>query len=183
MLRNGGGDRPLIGLSPLGMKHRLLVVESVDKSMNQRKNCAGVCNGWGILEKHMNLGETIAMKISALPWRQLGHILLVSFLAAIAGAIFYKPAKTNSMYLSEILENNVLEQTAARLVTQLRASPDTRDNKESDWRKIERGLSECLLKKATEYAASNDPYLSARANTETPTILANRFLKACGAID
>lgn len=40
-----------------------------------------------------------------------------------------------------------------------------------------------LGEKATEYAASNDSYLSARANMDTPTILANRFLKACGAID
>ena len=131
----------------------------------------------------MSLGEALTRKLSALPWRQFGHILLVAFLAAIAGAIFYKPAKTNGMYLNEIIENHALEQTAARLVTQLRASPDTKDYKESDWKQIEQGLSECLVKKSTEYAASNDSYLSARANMDTPTILANRFLKACGAID
>ena len=131
----------------------------------------------------MSLCETLARKILALPWRQFGHILLVAFVAAIVGAIFYKPVKTNRMYLSEIIENHTLEQTAARLVTELQTLPETRDYKESDWKQIERGLSECLVKKATEYAASNDPYLSTHANMDTPTVLANRFLKACDAIN
>ena len=56
----------------------------------------------------MSLGEALMRKLSALPWRQFGHILLVAFLAAIAGAIFYKPAKTNGMYLSEIIESHAL---------------------------------------------------------------------------
>lgn len=131
----------------------------------------------------MTLGEVLGKKISALPWRQIGHFLLVSFLAIIVGAIFYKPAKTNGMYLRELIENHILEQTATRIVAQLRASTDTRDYNESDWKQIEEGLSECMVKNATEYEASNDPYLNIRANMETPTNLANRFLKACGAID
>jgi|SRR6266404_1298044 len=115
--------------------------------------------------------------------RQLGHILLVAFLAAIAGAIFYKPAKTNGMYLQELIENHALEKTAAGIVAKLRESPENKDIKESVWKQTEEGLSGCLVKKANEYAMSNDRYLNARANMDTPANLANRFLKDCGAID
>jgi coproporphyrinogen III oxidase len=113
----------------------------------------------------------------------LGHIFVVALLAAVVGAIFYKPAKTNGMYLQELIDTGTVKKLSERLVAQLRASPDTKDFKESDWKRIEEGLSECMAKEAATYEASGDPYLQVRANMETPTILANRFLKACGGID
>jgi hypothetical protein len=122
-------------------------------------------------------------KISAVRWRRFGYLLLVAFLAAIASAVLFKPAKTNGSYLREIIENHTFEKTAAGLVTQLRSLPETKDYTDSDWRRIEEGLTACLVKQAGEYATSNDPYLSLRANMETPTVLANRFLEVCGALE
>jgi hypothetical protein len=114
---------------------------------------------------------------------QFGRILLVVFLASIVGAVAWKPIKTNGMYLTELIESRTLEKTATELISRLRSSPETKDFTQSDWQQMESGLSLCLMKQAKEYAVSSDPYLSARANKETPTILANRFLKACGALD
>lgn len=131
----------------------------------------------------MSIAETFRQKQSAALWRLIGGLILVAFLAAIVSAIFYKPAKTNGVYLQELIDNRTLEQTATKIVTKLRASPEAKDYKESDWKQIEDGLSKCLVKEATEYAASNDQYLNSPADMNTPTELANRFLKACGAID
>ncbi|MGH7205790.1 MAG: hypothetical protein ACREI2_06235 [Nitrospiraceae bacterium] len=131
----------------------------------------------------MSLAESIRQKMSASPWRQFGHLLIVAFLAAIASAIFFKPVKSNGTYLRELIESHALEKTAAELVVRLRASPETKHFTDTEWKRIEEGLAACLVKQAEEHAASNDPYLSARANMETPTVLANRFLKACGALE
>lgn len=123
--------------------------------------------------------------MAALPstWRQFSYILLVALLAAIVSAILFKPAKTNRVYLQEIIENHALEKTATELVARLRASPETKNVTDSDWQHMEEGLTVCLIKQARLYSVSDDPYLNVRANMETPTIFANRFLKACGALD
>ena len=131
----------------------------------------------------MSLANSMRQKISAVRWRRFGYLLLVALLAAIASAVLFKPAKTNGIYLRELIENHTLEKTAARFVAQLRSSPETRDYTGSDWRRIEEGLTACLVKQAGEYATSNDPYLSVRANMETPTVLANRFLEVCGPLE
>lgn len=130
----------------------------------------------------MILSESIRQKIAALRLRQFGHILLVAFLAAIVSAVLFKPTKTNGMYLREIIENHGLEKTATELVARLRASPETKGYTDSDWKRIEEGLTACLVKQAGEYAASNDPYFGAKANMETPKIFATHFLQACGAL-
>jgi hypothetical protein len=127
----------------------------------------------------MSLGNTILQKISGFRWRPIGYILLLALGGAIVSGIFYKPAKTNGMYLQELIDDHMLEKTAAGVITKLKASPETKNYTESDWKQMEVGLSGCFVKKATEYASSNDPYLSAPANMDTPTNLANRFLKAC----
>jgi len=132
----------------------------------------------------MSIAEIFRKKISAVaPWRLLWHLILVAFLSGIVSAIFYKPAKTNGMYLQELIDNHMLEQFTAKFVNQLRRSSQTEDYEESDWKQIEEGISGCLVKKAVEYAASNDSCLNLRANMETPTELASHFLKTCGAID
>jgi hypothetical protein len=116
-------------------------------------------------------------------WRYLVHVLVIALLGSVASAILYKPAKTNDAYLQELIDTRTVTALSAKLVAQMRAAPENKDFTDSDWNKIEKGLAECMLKHATEYATSNDPYLNARSNRETPTILASRFLKACGAID
>ena len=131
----------------------------------------------------MSIIETFRQKQSTTIWPLIGGIILVAFVAAIVSAIFYKPAKTNGVYLQELIDTHTLEQTATKFVTKLRASPETKDYKESEWKQIEEGLSKCLVKEATEYAASNDQYLNRPADMNTPTEFANRFLKACGAIE
>ncbi len=130
----------------------------------------------------MSLAETIRKKV-ATSWRIVGGLILAILLAGIIRPILFKPAKTNGAYLQEVIETRILEKTATALIVQLRMSPEMKDYKESDWKQMEEGLSACLVKKASEYAASNDPYLNVRADMDTPTNLANRFLKACGAIE
>lgn len=133
----------------------------------------------------MSFSESIRRKVAALPsaWRQFSYILLLALLATIVSSVLFKPAKTNRVYLAEIIENHALEKTATELVSRLRASPETKNLTDSDWQRMEEGLTACLVRQARLYAASDDPYLSVRANMETPTIFANRFLRACGALD
>ena len=140
-------------------------------------------NKLGILDKHMSIAEHLRAKVSALPWRIVGRLLLVSLLAGVVSAIFFKSAKTNGMYLQEIIENHALQKTASGLVAQYRTASDAANYSESDWTQLEERLSRCLISKATEYAASNDPYLKVRADMDSPKILAARFLRACGAAD
>ncbi len=54
---------------------------------------------------------------------------------------------------------------------------------DSEWQKIEKRLSECMAKEAKSYLLSGDAFLDQRADHETPRILAERFLKACGALE
>jgi hypothetical protein len=107
------------------------------------------------------------------------HLAIVSVLAGTISAFIYKPSKTNRAYLLELVGNQTMEKTAAALVSQLRAVPGT-NYTPTEWRRIEAGLSACLDREARLYAASADPYLGARANADSPTILARRFLKTCG---
>jgi hypothetical protein len=133
----------------------------------------------------MSFAEIVRKRFAELrpKWWLFGQILLIAFLASIVSAVAWKPTKTNGMYLDELIESRTLEKTAMELISRLRSSPETKDFTQSDWQQMESGLSLCLVKQAKAYAASSDPYLSVRANKETPTILANRFLKACGALD
>lgn len=130
--------------------------------------------------RHMSLGEYIRQKISTLPWRFLMHTLFVGILVTIGTAVFQKPSKTNAEYLQELIEYHAIEKSATIIVEKLRALPESKDIANSEWDQIEKGLAECAVKKAREYLASNDPYLKARANMETPSILMNRFFIPCG---
>lgn len=120
--------------------------------------------------------------IDAVPWVPLKRILLLVLVIFVVYSAYFKPTKTNGMYLQEIIDTHTLEKTASGLIAKLKASPETTNYSEAAWKDMEEGLSRCLVAKAAEYAASGDPYLKARANMETPTVLANRFLKGCGAI-
>lgn len=133
----------------------------------------------------MSFAEIVRKRFAELrpKWWLFGQILLIALLASIVSAVAWKPTKTNGMYLDELIESRTLEKTAAELISRLRSSPETKDFTQSDWQQMESGLSLCSVKQAKAYAASSEPYLRERANTETPKILANRFLKACGALD
>jgi hypothetical protein len=104
-------------------------------------------------------------------------------LGSIVSAVFYKPDKTNRAYLQELIDSDTIREMPKRLVAQMRSDPKNKNFTDHDWESIDRGLSECISKQSSQYVASGDPYLKARANKETPNILASRFLKACGAID
>ena len=120
--------------------------------------------------------------IEAMPWTPIKRGALLVLVAFVVYSAYFKPTKTNGAYLQELIDNHTIEQTASRLISKLKESPETANYTEAVWKDMEAGLSRCLVAKATEYAASSDAYLKARANMETPTVLANRFLKACGAI-
>ena len=93
----------------------------------------------------------------------------------------YQPEKTNRSYLKELIQSDYIEKTAAALVDKTKQI-ETADTL-NYWEMIENRLSECMVKEAKKLLASGDPYLDERANKETPVILAERFLKACGALE
>lgn len=130
----------------------------------------------------MSFSESLRRKYAALPpvLRQVLHLSLVALLAAIVGAALFKSAKTNRVYLRELIETKTIERTAFEFTARLRASQSSNDISSAEWQRIEEGLRKCIVNQATIYITSDDTYLSQRANSETPTILASRFLQACG---
>jgi hypothetical protein len=97
--------------------------------------------------------------------------------------------KTNRTYLKELIENGYIEKAAAASLSQLiRARTgdvitDIGGNSisEAEWNRIEKRFSECAAREAHNYLISDDPYLNAQANKDTPGIFCERFFKPCVA--
>ena len=109
--------------------------------------------------------------------------MVVAVMAAVVQVIFFKPTKTNSMYLRELIDSHTIEKSATAFVAQLRRSPDASNFRPEDWRQIEQQFSECLVREAKQYLASEDAYLSYRANRDTPNVLVKQFFTACEGLD
>nr|CUV20550.1 protein of unknown function [Ralstonia solanacearum] len=74
---------------------------------------------------------------------------------------------TNRDYLVGLLDSGTLDQTARTVVPDARAQAIA---------------AQCLKGQAAAYLASGNPYLLQEANRDTPTILALRFMSACGLV-
>jgi hypothetical protein len=122
-------------------------------------------------------------KDSYRPLRLVGSIIVVSILAGVVNAVFFEPHKTNGEYLQEIIKSRTLEKTAMGIGEKYHAMNPNAKIDEAELVKFEENLSQCLTKKANEYALSNDPYLNQRADKNSPTILAKKFLKECNALE
>lgn len=103
--------------------------------------------------------------------------------------IFENSQKTNRTYLRELIENGYIEKAAVAFLSQ---SIRTRTGNviidiggnsisEVEWRRIEKRFSECAANEARKYVESDDPYLNAQANKDTPRVLSERFYKPCVA--
>ncbi len=127
----------------------------------------------------MDIGNLLRKRLGPLTLR--GWLSL--FLAALVGNViltYVQPSKTNRTYLQELIESGTVEKTAIDLVAAIKKADNARTATEAEWKQIEKGLSECVVREANKYVASNDPYLEAKADKTTPHILAKRFLRACG---
>ena len=115
----------------------------------------------------------------------LGSWSRLVFVVVVGGVIlsYISPGKTNRSYLKELIETGYLEKGAVGFVETARKANTASSPTIAEWELIEKGLSQCLVKEANGYLASTDPYLDARANKDTPRILATRFFKACGAME
>jgi len=96
---------------------------------------------------------------------------------------YFRPVKTNRSYLKELIASGYLEKAAVAFVDAAKTAEMRDDISYEEWEKIKKGLSECMIREANSYLVSGDSYLNARANKETPHILAERFLNACGALE
>jgi hypothetical protein len=108
------------------------------------------------------------------------------FLVIIVGNVILsnvRPVKTNRSYLKEVIESGYIEKAAIAFLNAAKKEETGESIHDSEWEKIEKGLSECMLQEANNYLVSRDSFLDARANKETPQILAERFFRACGALE
>jgi hypothetical protein len=119
---------------------------------------------------------------------RLGRFSLTGWLSilvvvAALGTIFYQRTQyTNRIYLKELIESHTIEKTASAVVASARKAESAKGS-DNEWKVIEQGLSDCMVREANLYLESDDPYLLERANKITPQVLAARFLKSCGAIE
>lgn len=115
----------------------------------------------------------------------LGGWLRLFFVLVVGGAIlsYISPKKTNRSYLKELIETGSIEKAASGFVRAARNTNAAASSTDVGWAQIEMGLSQCMVKEANSYVSTIDPYLDARANKETPHLLAARFLRACGATE
>jgi hypothetical protein len=105
-------------------------------------------------------------------------VLSVGVVKILAQTVFPTSSKTNRVYLQELLDQQVMRQTATELVRKMSSQIP-----ESEQRTVEKGLGDCMTLTAEKYIASDDPYLGQQADKATSKILAERFMKACGAIE
>ncbi len=115
----------------------------------------------------------------------LGDWLRLFFVVVVGGVIlsYISPEKTNRSYLKELIETGTIEKAASGFVRGARNANAAASPTDVEWAQIEKGLSQCMVKEANSYVSATDPYLDARANKETPRLLAARFFKACGATE
>jgi GrpB-like predicted nucleotidyltransferase (UPF0157 family) len=84
---------------------------------------------------------------------------------------------TNRDYLVQLMDRGTLEQTARAIVSDaLAQTPQERQHVEE----LRTYAAHCLKDQAAAYLASGDSYLSQPADRDTPTVLALRFMTACG---
>lgn len=119
-------------------------------------------------------------------------ILFMVFVYVVGNVILNEirqQPKTNRTYLKEVIENGYIEKAAVTFLSQLirarigNVITDTGGNSisEGEWKRIEKRFSECAAKEANNYLLSDDLYLNAQANKDTPRILSERFFKPCVA--
>ncbi len=115
----------------------------------------------------------------------VGGWLNLFFVAWLSGAIssYISAPKTNRLYLQEIIKSGMIVKAAVQLVAKLKNEDNDPNISEADWLQIEKGLSDCMIGEANKYLGSDDPYLMAKADMNSPTVLAEKFLRACGAIE
>jgi len=101
----------------------------------------------------------------------------------IYSTFFSKAPQTNRQYLQDVIETHTLDKTAKAVVAKLKSSPQQQPVSQEEWDRMEAGLIESMNIRAKIYIQSNDPYLDATANDETPKILSTRLLRECGVVD
>lgn len=113
-------------------------------------------------------------------WPALVGIAVISFLAKVTDYVLWSH-KSNEQYLDEIINNHTEEKLSSMLVEQWRQSASDADAiSPEEWRRIEVGLSACIQQRIKEYKTSGDQYLKMRLDSNTPMVLADRFLRECG---
>ena len=114
----------------------------------------------------------------------LQHSLCVCSIIIAKTILSYQATgNTNRSYLAKVIETHTIDKTASELVATWKKSQQTNDIENVDWQELEKQLKKCLIHEANNYLESDDSYLQKRANKFTPTILAERFLKNCDAIE
>jgi hypothetical protein len=68
-------------------------------------------------------------------------------------------------------------------MARIKDNPQQQPLSQEAWEQMEAGLIESMKVRAKIYVESNDPYLDATANDETPKVLSTRFLRECGVVD
>jgi hypothetical protein len=125
-------------------------------------------------------------------WLSLSGLLSILFVYSAGHVILNnigEQPKTNRTYLKELIENGYIEKAAVASLSQLirtrtgNVNIDIGGNSisEVEWKKIEKRFSECAAREAHNYLISDDPYLNAQANKDTPGIFSERFFKPCVA--
>ncbi len=130
------------------------------------------------------------MKLNGILAKRLGPLSLGGWIGiciaiAAAGVIrsYVWPEKMNGHYLQELIETGTIQKTATAYVATIKKANTAPTPTETEWVQIEKGLSDCMVKEANKFLASDDPYLRVKADKTTPPFLAKRFLEACGATE
>jgi hypothetical protein len=112
----------------------------------------------------------------------LGRWLQLLFVMLVGSVIlsYIQPQKTNRSYLQELIDTGSVDKAAITYLAATKKGPTDSSITETEWAQIENVLSQCMVKEAKSYVSSEDTYLQARANKDTPMVFLKRFLKTCG---
>lgn len=115
----------------------------------------------------------------------LGRLLQLLFVMLVGSVIlsYIQPQKTNRSYLQELIDTGSFEKAAIGYLAASKKAATNSSITETEWTQIEKGLSQCMLKEAKSYVSSEDAYLQARANMDTPMVFSKRFLKTCDVLE
>lgn len=116
-------------------------------------------------------------------WKPILLLCLTIGVGRIIYSAFNKAPQTNRQYLKSVIETHTLDKTAKAVVAKLKSSQQQQPLSQEAWDQMEAGLIESMNLRAKIYIESNDPYLDAMANMDTPKILSTRLLRESGVVD